>query len=332
MRVETDKRLPPGALEPFALMIIVPHGRWLGREAVRISYGPQHQRKPHRNDQQIEAQWAAALSANHHLFDGSKFRLQRIQWVDETQMGIEVSIGLTSYKEYLGTHRISPDDRAILVKDGLLHHADRDAHFSRALGCEALLVTADEQVVLLRRSCATATHSGLYNGPSGHPEPSSAGISVGDLPRQAAGVGDGGGPEIPGSAEVANDSDSASTRVRDELFNSIVDETHAETNVPREALSVPRLMGVMCDSTGKPDLLFYLRTSLSAAEVKSQYAQGAAEGWESDHLAFVALSSFSAMWEAPSLILDKPEENPVLPLTCVTRAAIACYLGSGSTA
>ena len=33
----------------------------------------------------------------------------------------------------------------------------------------------------------------------------------------------------------------------------------AETNVPRESLAEPELMGFMADSTGKPDVLFLLR-------------------------------------------------------------------------
>ena len=40
---------------------------------------------------------------------------------------------------------------------------------------------------------------------------------------------------------------------------SVPSEAVAETNVPRESLGEPELMGFMADSTGKPDVLFLLR-------------------------------------------------------------------------
>ena len=47
-----------------------------------------------------------------------------------------------------------------------------------------------------------------------------------------------------------------------ELYDSVLQETHEETAVPRDALSEPQLIGCMADAVGKPDLLFLTRTSL----------------------------------------------------------------------
>ena len=71
-----------------------------------------------------------------------------------------------------------------------------------------------------------------------------------------------------------------------ELFGSIKQETHEETNVPLTSLSEPLLIGAMCDQQHKPDLLFLTRTSLDVAGVRAAFARGAKEGWESDRLAF----------------------------------------------
>ena len=100
--------------------------------------------------------------------------------------------------------------------------------------------------------------------------------------------------------------------IKTELFGSIKQETHEETNVPLTSLSEPLLIGAMCDQQHKPDLLFLTRTSLDVAGVRAAFARGAKEGWESDRLAF---------W--PAHRLSECEEE--LPLTSVTRAAVRCF-------
>ncbi|CAE7224895.1 Nudt22 [Symbiodinium natans] len=271
--------------EPFSLLVSpkdFPGG--LQPEQVRVSFRAAYNRKAHSSDSQIELIWAEAVAKNPRIYDGSKFRLDKVLWSDGV---LQVDLGLTGYKEYLGTHQRPAVERKQLEEDGLREFGDKVAHFSKALGCEAVLGTADGQAVLLRRSGAVGTNSGLYNGPSGHPEPKNAGIV--------------------GFDELLEDE--ACARAHRELFGSVVDEVIAETNVPRESLAAPELIGVMADSTGKPDVLFLLRTSLTSAEVQLAYSKGAEEAWESDRLTFCPLAEI-------------PECS--LPLTAVTRAAIAC--------
>lgn len=260
----------------------------LGPTSVEISFGEQHSRKPHNEDYRIEESWNAALEINPRIFDGSKFRLQRLKWM-EGGLVVTMELGLTGYKDYLGTNRLAEPQRLILEKDGQLEHSDRNVHLANALGCEAILVTCDRQVVMLRRSGAVATHGGLFNGPSGHPEPKNAAIE--DI-------------STCDPAEVAD-------RVRRELFDSVVQEVCEETNVPRDSLSKPRLIGCMADATGKPDVLFFVRTSLNSDAVRAKYGEGAAEGWESDRLVF---------WPVDTIA------KCTLPMTAVTRATIACFL------
>ena len=93
----------------------------------------------------------------------------------------------------------------------------------------------------------------------------------------------------PRTGQTVRDDDDASPiglAARAELFGSILQEVHEETNAPLGSLSEPLLIGAMCDSALKPDLLFLVDCSLDAAGVRAAYAAGAKEGWESDRLAF----------------------------------------------
>mgnify|MGYP002803426254 FL=1 len=254
-------------------------------EQVDLSFEKEHNRKEHPKDQ-IEECWEVALAKNPRLFDGSKFRLQKVSFDKDAKL-LRLQLGLTSYKEYLGTNRLDEEKRQIFRKDGIEHFGDEAAFFSNALGCEAALCTSDQQLVLLRRSGAVGTHSGLYNGPSGHPEPKNAGIR---------------GSDDFVATEPLLDA------VKREIFQSALDEVVAETGVPLETLSEPLLMGFMADPALKPDVLFLVRTSLDSTALREGISK-AQEAWESDRLVFWPLANAGAC---------------DLPLTAVTRAALQC--------
>ena len=100
-----------------------------------------------------------------------------------------------------------------------------EAHLSNALGVETLLLTADGKMVLLRRSSAVATHCGEHNGPSGHPEPA-----------HVSGIDDVGSAEPDKAKGLEAD-------VLAELFSSVLQEAHEETNIPLDAFEPPQLIG-----------------------------------------------------------------------------------------
>ena len=301
---------PDKALEPYIRLMTLsdaPPSMRGGVPAshVSVSFGAQNDRLAYPGDvDEIEAVWtrrlAAAQASGGKLFDMSKFRLRRIHWADRRREHLCIELGLTSYREYIGTNQLPDDRRAALEAAGTSACGDAAGHLSNALGCETMLVTSDGMAVLLRRSAKVAGGVGLYNGPSGHPEPSHANAEW------AARASD---------ASAAASHKVLCARVRDELFGSILQEVHEETNVPMSALSEPRIIGAMSDSAHKPDLLFVTTTTLDAAGVRTAYAAGAAEGWESDKLAF---------WPAARLAecACGPE---AMPLTSVTRAAVECF-------
>lgn len=291
---------PAQAFEPFTLLLTLAGAAPALRSGVqaaqvRVDFSPAHDRTAHAHDDEIDATWnrrlAAAKASGGKLFDMSKFRLHRIGWSGRGGEELCIELGLTSYKEYVGTNQAPSERRVALEVDGVAACGDCTAHLSNALGVETLLLTSDKKVVLLRRSAKVSGHIGLYNGPSGHAEPSHAGLD-GELFRPT-------GLAASGLACA-------------ELFGSVKQEVHEETNVPLDALTEPRLIGAMADSSHKPDLLFVTTTTLDAAGVRAAYARGATEGWESDKLAFWPADDLAACPRA-------------LPLTPVTRAALECY-------
>ena len=186
----------------------------------------------------IERAWAKKLETHPKTYDGFKFRLHAVVKSDDK---VTLQVGLTGYKEFVGT-QTNPRLRAA-----------GNAHLSNALGCECVLTTADEKIVLLKRSPDVAFASGLYNGPSGHAE-----------------------PQYVWNKNIS----------REVLRDGIVREIVEEVGIPEKALSEPRLIGVMRDVDQKPDCLFVVETTQTSGEVKDGYRH-ALEAWESERLAFV---------------------------------------------
>jgi hypothetical protein len=305
--------------EPYSLLMSPPDdANAIQLASLKVTFTSTANRKSQAADEAgIEASWAEAREKQPRLFDKSKFRLASIRW---TNGAINIDLGLTSYKDYVGTNRLPVERRTALEADGERLYGDRTAFLSNALGVEAVLETSDGQIVLLRRSTAVTGGHGLYNGPSGHPEPSHAGLEEAPVPTAT-------------NAEAVEAASQAAAR---ELFNSVLQEIVEETNVPITALSTPLIIGCMADASGKPDLLFFVRTALDAAGVRAAYAEGASDGWESDKLALVSAEAFCRLGQRQEFAGcsdggdggdggDGEGGCSSLLLTCVTRAAAACY-------
>ena len=189
--------LPP---EAYRLLLNCAAGGGVAASAVSVDFGAAHARRPHATDARIDERWAKAREGNARLFDGSKFRLRRVSGGGADGGPPHLELGLTGYREYVGTHLVDAAERRALEDDGERDHGERGAHMANALGCEAVLVTSDGHAVLLRRSGEVATHGGLYNGPSGHPEPSRAVVEGDDKETRAV---------------------EAAARVRNELYASV---------------------------------------------------------------------------------------------------------------
>lgn len=194
----------------------------LREDQCAVALDERYQRKLHGpTEHRIEELWQAKLASNARVFNGTKFRLagwDRAEGGAGTGTQLLLRLGVTDYRDYIGTNLRPGRELAELKEVGRAEYGgDPNACLSNALGVETLLITADGAMVLLQRSGAVATHAGLYNGPSGHPEPS----------------------HVPGGAlidvtrplQTQDSTSNLASLVLHELFDSVRQETHEETNV-----------------------------------------------------------------------------------------------------
>ncbi|XP_061786477.1 uridine diphosphate glucose pyrophosphatase NUDT22 isoform X1 [Nerophis lumbriciformis] len=263
-------------------------------------------------ERHIEEVWTARVTKEPWLFNGAKFRLHSFQLApppslpsaaesscrtpscqdsaggerttSEPARVLTLRVGLTSYKDYLGTNwswRV-----AELCRRGEADFSSRQALLAQPLGVGAVMCTGDRQVVLIRRSQKVAEAGGKLDMPGGHPEPKAVCQSLGE--------------------ENINMTllEKSPEAVVSELFSSVCAEIRDEVNVPLSSLGEPLLMGVALNhsSAGRPSIEFHVRCSLSSAEVKELYWKGGAEANESTDVVFLStaevlgLDSSSPLW------------------------------------
>lgn len=109
-------------------------------------------------------------TSQNHL-DKRNRPVNQAQNAAEQQTGplLTLRLGLTCYKDYLGTNWSSR--AAELRQLGDAEFRDPLALLAQPLGVGAVLCTDDDQVVLIRRSQKVAEAGGLLDIPGGHPEP-----------------------------------------------------------------------------------------------------------------------------------------------------------------
>uniref|UniRef100_A0A3Q2YTX5 Nudix (nucleoside diphosphate linked moiety X)-type motif 22 n=1 Tax=Hippocampus comes TaxID=109280 RepID=A0A3Q2YTX5_HIPCM len=140
--------------------------RGLRQSHVRVELSERYNRQTDAALQRhIEEVWTARVSKEPWLFDGAKFRLHSTA----SAPLLTLRLGLTSYKDYLGTNWSS---RAVeLHKRGEAEFGSSQALLAQPLGVGAVVCTGDGQVVFIRRSQEVAEAGGKLDLPGGHPEP-----------------------------------------------------------------------------------------------------------------------------------------------------------------
>lgn len=242
----------------------------LSQDAIHVeikSENNRHPLPPHL-EQDIAGIWKERQKANLKLWNGSKFRLNKVESFPSGKTTL--SLGLTDYRDYLGTNWAPAADE--IRTWGRDNFANSQAGFSDPLGVGALLITQDEDLVLIKRSHNCAEAQGKFDIPGGHPEPSEI---LADH-------------EIGFSKIDFKKLDPFS--VVDEVFKSILKEIRDEVNIPLAALSPPLFLGVARNrhSAWRPSAEFLVRTKLSTSQVKTLYAhQTQAEAEESTDIAFI---------------------------------------------
>uniref|UniRef100_A0A8C5E357 Nudix (nucleoside diphosphate linked moiety X)-type motif 22 n=1 Tax=Gouania willdenowi TaxID=441366 RepID=A0A8C5E357_GOUWI len=120
-------------------------------------------------ERHIEEVWTARLAKEPWLFNGTKFRLHSFRDVPSIRPLLTLTLGLTCYKDYLGTNWSSQVEE--LRQRGEVEYGDPLALLAQPLGVGAVLFTHDGHVVLIRRSQRVAEAGGQLDIPGGHPEP-----------------------------------------------------------------------------------------------------------------------------------------------------------------
>ena len=238
-------------------------------------------------DKTIDEIWQVKCYSNKRLYNGSKFRFAGVR-VEEC--GITLDIGLTSYKELMGTNCHSFGDE--LAFYGEKNFNCRQAYMADVLGVGSLIVTTDNKVVFIKRALWTGEDAGKLDRPGGHPEPDN----------------------VPLASALDSDCKYAHLScelVLNEIFDSVLHEIRDEINLPVESLSDPQILGLVrsIDRCGRPTAEFLIRylifisftagilhgnfcifsCSLSSEEVEGYYRQHTQpEADESVAIVFVA--------------------------------------------
>ncbi|XP_056295829.1 uridine diphosphate glucose pyrophosphatase NUDT22 [Pseudoliparis swirei] len=191
---------------------------------------------------------------------------------EETASLLTLRLGLTCYKDYLGTNWSGGVSE--LRQHGEVQFGDPLALLAQPLGVGGVVCTDDGQVVLIRRSQRVAEAGGLLDIPGGHPEPKVVCERLGQF-----------------VCEEQISVDMMQQRhVVSELFSSVCAEIRDEVNIPLSSLGEPVLMGVALNHTsaGRPSAEFYISCSLTSDEVRTLYWKGGAEASESTDIIFLS--------------------------------------------
>ncbi|XP_067220510.1 uridine diphosphate glucose pyrophosphatase NUDT22 [Chanodichthys erythropterus] len=295
----------------------------LGEHQTRIEISDRFNRQSFPEiEQHIEAVWSDRVTKEPWLFNGAKFRLhsaeicvtengpmgeQAVQNLMHLQCGegdqlesgnkssdrstkdeqscvLKLQLGLTCYKDYLGTNWSR--EAGNLQSHGRNECADPQAFLAQPLGVGAVMATADGDVVLLRRSQKVAEAAGLLDIPGGHPEPKMV------------------CPEVSEEVICVELLQGKERAVVSEIFSSVCAEIRDEVNVPVSSLSKPLFMGIALNHTsaGRPSAEFYVRCTLTTEEVRDFYRRGGPEAHESTDILFLSrakmlqLSEHSPLW------------------------------------
>ncbi|KAM8968620.1 uridine diphosphate glucose pyrophosphatase NUDT22 [Sarcophilus harrisii] len=250
----------------ISLLVQCPLGG-LAEERVRAELSPAYDRRPlPGGEDSITDAWDARRRAQPWLFNAPKFRLHSAALGSPDPGGplLTLRLGLTSYRDFLGTNWASSAGR--LRCQGSADWGDAQAYLADPLGVGAMLGTSDGFLVFLRRSLRVAEAPGLIDVPGGHPEPQA--LFPGETPRHK---------DLPEDLVVR------------ELFSSILQEIRDEVNLPLSTLSRPLLLGIARNETsaGRASAEFYVSCSLTSEQVRTLYMTGGLEAHESTGIIFM---------------------------------------------
>lgn len=150
------------------LMLSIKDGYFVPRSNLNVVVSRSYNRRPlpEPYESDINVTWDKRVAENSKVWNGTKFR---IDTATAENGSATFHIGLTDYKDFIGTNW-SPNARTF-VELGLKLCGNTHAYMSDALGVGAFVLTADDHIILLKRSAHCAEAPGMWDIPGGHPEP-----------------------------------------------------------------------------------------------------------------------------------------------------------------
>ena len=154
--------------EDVEIMFTTHPGQIISRDKLVVKLSPSYNRKIMSDpmESEIEKNWQKRVEENPRMWNGTKFRIDDAY--EENGKTI-FHLGITCYKDFIGTNW-SPRTKEI-QQLGISKCGNSHAFMSDALGVGALVETADNYTILLKRSEHCGEAVGLYDIPGGHPEP-----------------------------------------------------------------------------------------------------------------------------------------------------------------
>ncbi|CAL1539718.1 unnamed protein product [Lymnaea stagnalis] len=260
----------------------------------------------------IDLIWTKRLLENPRLFNATKFRIHHVANCDMEKDKINMYLGVTDYKEFIGSNW-APNAKEIQGK-GIELHNNSQAFLSDALGVGASVLTTDNRLILLKRSDHCGEAPGLWDVPGGHAEPMKI---VGDK-----------------NLEEIDVSSMDSSAVLHEVFDSIIREIVDEVNIPLDQLGEAFYMGTHRNkqSAGRPSLAFVVKCSLSSEEVQALYKQGSQqEAEETTNILLPSLEEVAVMAKEKNNLWNNlaPSAKGNLTIFCLVYLGLCReFLGS----
>ena len=166
----------------------------------------------------IEEIWREKTKRNSRLFNQSKYRLDSYK-VDQISGKVDLFVGLTCYKDHVGTNLSETVDNLVGEGD---HRFDM---LSQCVGVGAWVITQDKKVIFVESAAWKGEQACKIDRPGGHAEPDE---SIKSLPKTEKDY-----RNITGNM------------ARKELFECIQKEVRDEINIPLELQEAPELVGIV---------------------------------------------------------------------------------------
>eukprot|EP00090_Calanus_glacialis_P005240 TRINITY_DN14058_c0_g1_i1.p1 TRINITY_DN14058_c0_g1~~TRINITY_DN14058_c0_g1_i1.p1 ORF type:complete len:295 (-),score=75.55 TRINITY_DN14058_c0_g1_i1:37-921(-) len=265
--------------DTLELVSYIKNGKGILEEEVKVHFDIQKYAMTETEEtrKMIETIWSMKSENNSRLFNQSKYRLAHHCW-DEKSKRAEMFLGLTDYKDHMGTNLSENVDKYVSVG------SSRFDMMSQCVGVGAWVITADNKVILVESAAWKGEQACKIDRPGGHAEPDESVKLLAEDKKEYKYISD----EL----------------VRKELFECIQKEVRDEINVSLEHQLNPELLGVIynLEKGGRLALEFFICLDIDSEKVRDLYNKGGAEADESTNIFFIDVEDVKSEKVDPRIV------------------------------